>query len=116
MEVLVPFLLGAMLDDRLDVRRLNQVIYEAPARIFGLWPRKGAIRPGADADLVLYNPGVQGTFQHDKFRTKAREIGIIWDNIPRRGMVQTVLLRGQVIFDRAELCATPGCGRVLTRT
>jgi allantoinase len=115
-EVLVPFVLGAVLEGRLDVRRLNQVIYEAPARIFGLWPRKGAIRPGADADLVLYDPGVRGTFQHHNFRTKAREVGIIWDNIPRRGIVQTVLLRGQVIFDRAEVCAAPGCGRVLART
>lgn len=114
-EVLVPFVVGAMLDGRLDVRRLNQVIYEAPARIFGLWPHKGAIRNGADADLVLYDPDAQSTFQHGNFRTKAREIGIIWDNIPRRGVVQTVLLRGRAIFNGTEPSA-PGCGRVLTRT
>jgi dihydropyrimidinase len=56
LELRVPSLLGEVAAGRLGWSELARLTAEMPARIFGLWPRKGAIAPGADADLVLVDP------------------------------------------------------------
>ncbi len=114
-EALVPFVVGAALEGRLALPRAAALLYEAPARIFGLWPRKGAIRPGADADLVLYDPAVRRVFDHRRFRSKSRESARLWDGIPATGAVITVLLRGNVVYADDDVVGPPGSA-VLERT
>ncbi len=113
-EVLVPYVIGAALTGRLSVARAAEVLYEAPARIFGLWPRKGSIRPGADADVVLYTPTEGGTFDHRRLHTKARGTALIWDGVKHTGSVRTVLVSGEVVVDQDKVVGRRGCGTHLT--
>lgn len=114
-EVLGPYVLGAALDGRLSIRRAEELLWINPARIFGLWPRKGNLRPGADADIVLYNADYRGVFDHSAFHSKAKDIGRIWDGVACRGVVTQTLLRGETVVVGQELAGRSGAGRMLTR-
>lgn len=80
-----------------------------PARFAGLYPRKGVIAPGADADIVIYDPSVRVTL------TGAR-LHMATDYTPYEGMEvsgwpRTVLLRGQLVLDDGKFVGGPGMGR-----
>ncbi len=114
-EVLAPYVIGAALEGRITPPRLNELLFTNPARTFGLWPRKGAIQPGADADLMLYDPDLRSTFDSSTFQSKARAIGKIWDGVPRIGAVTTTLLRGEIVYCDGVVIGAPGSGQFVKR-
>ena len=88
---------------------------ERSARFHGLWPRKGAIRAGSDADLVVLEPGA---FPFDETMIQDRP-ELRWSPYQGRTMrarVAAALLRGRLIWDGAEVLARPGDGRFLRRS
>ena len=95
-----------------DYTRLVAVLARRPAEIFGLYPRKGAIRVGADADLVLLDPD-------DAYTLKAGDLHMETDfcpyeGIPVRGRVREVFLRGRRVVSGGTLTSPPQ-GRFLGR-
>ncbi|MCU5772311.1 allantoinase AllB [Erwiniaceae bacterium BAC15a-03b] len=85
-----------------------------PAQVFHLWPRKGAITLGADADLVLYDPHENWTVSGEKFHGLGK-----WspfDGMKCRGKVVCTLIRGITVFRDGAIQVTPGFGQFLTRT
>jgi dihydroorotase-like cyclic amidohydrolase len=98
----------------LPVTWMARVLAENPARTFGLWPRKGVIRPGADADLTIWDPAPEWTI------TQAQHLGIAgftpYEDWKVRGRAWMTLVRGQVMLNPAgELEQKPGYGRFLPR-
>lgn len=85
-----------------------------PARIFGLYPQKGALLPGADADIVLWNPAQRLTYgvRYAHHRTDYN----LYEGWKLQGFPETVLLRGQVIVHQGEWRGRPGMGRFLKRS
>ncbi len=85
-----------------------------PAKIFGLYPRKGALLPGADADLVIWEPERRLTYgvAHAHHRTDYN----LYENWELVGMPEKVFLRGQLIVDGPRWLGHPGMGRFLTRS
>lgn len=114
-EVLAPFVIGAALEGRITLARLNDLIFANPVRIFGLGPGKGAIRPGADADLLIYDPDARSAFDSSTFTSKVKAIGKIWDGVPRVGAVATTLLRGEIVYNDGAVTGVSGAGRALKR-
>jgi dihydropyrimidinase len=116
LETLVPLMWSEGVVQRgLGPAWLARVLAENPARIFGLWPRKGAIRVGADADLTIWDPEPQWTIH------SADHLGIArftpYEGWPVRGRPWMTLLRGQVLLTPAgELEQKPGTGRYVPRT
>ena len=97
----------------IPLTRWIDVVAETPAKISGLYPRKGTIAPGSDADVVIYNPAAShvlsaGTHHMnlDYSVFEGAEIG---------GMVEFVLSRGDVIVDRGAFVGESGRGRYLVR-
>jgi len=90
---------------------LAKLMATNPAKIFGLYPRKGAILPGADADILIYDPSQAATIQAGSLHT----IGgyCPYDGITVQGKVRTVLSRGSVLIEDGELHGEPGRGQFL---
>jgi dihydropyrimidinase len=93
-ETLLP-LMFTTFKDKLTLPRLVQLLAENPARLFGLYPRKGAILPGSDADLVIYDPAPRSTIQHTDMHYVAQYSP--FEGMAVHGQVKTVLSRGEVI-------------------
>ena len=91
---------------------LARVMGENPARIFGLYPRKGIIQSGSDADLLILDPGV------DRVVTAADHLSMagysLFEGWKVTGRPWMTLLRGQVLLNDGELEQKPGYGKFLT--
>ncbi len=98
---------------RIDVPTFVSLVSTMPAKLFGLYPRKGTIAVGSDADLVVWDPHRQRTLTNAMMHHGS-------DYTPFEGMVMTgapaaVFLRGVKAFDGAHVLAPPGSGLFLPR-
>jgi dihydropyrimidinase len=98
---------------RLSWPRLVDVFATAPARIFGLHPRKGALAPGADADVVVFDPSVRRTVTTATHRMRVDSDP--YEGFEVEGAVETVLARGEVVVDRGAWVGRAGRGSYLPR-
>jgi len=96
----------------MTLERFADVTATNAARIFGLYPRKGVIAPGSDADLVLLDPSIRKTLTRDDFHVADYSP---WEGWDIAGWPALTLLRGRVIADRGRILGQPGDGRLLTR-
>ena len=81
--------------NRLTVEQFVKLTAEAPARLFGLYPRKGVIAVGSDADLVLIDPTARHTIRLDELHSACDYS--LWDGWELTGRVTATALRGQVL-------------------
>jgi dihydroorotase len=105
-ETIVPVLLNEVREGRLSAERLAWVLSEGTARLYGLYPRKGTIRPGADADFTIVDPEASWTIRNEALRSKNPLSP--WDGASGRGAPRFVLLRGRVVMRDGELQGAPG--------
>ncbi|NJL03429.1 MAG: dihydroorotase family protein [Chloroflexaceae bacterium] len=112
-QTLLPVLLTAALEGQLRLTDAVRWISHAPAQLFGLYPHKGTIRLGADADLCLYDPQGNDTYRLEQMHSKARAVDRLYRDRPLRGRVVATLLAGRVIFREGAIIATPGSGSFL---
>jgi dihydropyrimidinase len=96
------------------LRRFVEVFSTNPARVTGLYPRKGVIAPGSDADLVLWDPEVERTIMLDDLHHAGDYSP--WEGWRVRGWPVTTVLRGRVVVAEGRLLGTPGDGRFVRRT
>ncbi len=97
----------------LSLARWVEVASTTPARMFGLYPRKGTIAPGSDADIVIYDPDARQTLSA---RTHHMNVDYsAYEGFEITGKAETVLSRGQVVVEGGEYRGTPGHGRFLER-
>jgi dihydropyrimidinase len=97
----------------LSLARWVEVASATPARMFGLWPRKGVIAPGSDADIVLYAPAARQTLSVSTHHMNVDYSA--YEGMPITGQVRTVLSRGQVVIDGGEYHGRAGHGQFLRR-
>ncbi|WP_191892543.1 amidohydrolase family protein, partial [Streptomyces griseoaurantiacus] len=97
----------------LSLARWVEVTSTTPARMFGLYPRKGVIAPGSDADIVVYDPTARQTLSASTHHMNVDYSA--YEGMEVTGRVETVLSRGRVVVDRGEYHGSPGHGRFLDR-
>ncbi|MFN2175407.1 MAG: dihydropyrimidinase [Anaerolineales bacterium] len=85
-----------------------------PAKIFGLFPRKGSISPGSDADILIWNPDMKVTYGVKKARHRTDYN--LFEGWELTGYPEKVFLRGQLIVDKDQWYGGPGKGKFLFRT
>jgi dihydroorotase-like cyclic amidohydrolase len=98
---------------RISIEDLARVGATSTAKVFGLYPRKGALVPGADADVVVVDPEreavVDDTFYHCLCQVS------VYRGWKLRGMATMTLVRGQVMLEGGETVGKPGWGRYVPR-
>ncbi|MGF2947667.1 dihydropyrimidinase [Microbacterium alcoholitolerans] len=98
----------------LTLERWVELTSTTPARMFGLYGRKGVIQPGADADIVVYDPNGHTSIGIDKTHHMNMDYSA-WEGFEVDGHVDTVISRGRVIVDGGEYRGRPGDGRFVKR-
>ena len=104
---------GGVRPGRISLNRFVELTSTSPAKIFGLFPRKGTIAPGSDADIVVFDP-------EKKVRLSARTLHMKVDYNPYEGRevvgaTDTVISRGRVVIDGGTFVGRPGSGSFIKR-
>ncbi|OLC31344.1 MAG: hypothetical protein AUH81_18230 [Candidatus Rokubacteria bacterium 13_1_40CM_4_69_5] len=97
---------------RMSLPRFAQVTSTNAAKILGLYPRKGVIAAGSDADLVLIDPTIKKALARDDFHVSDYSP---WEGWEVQGWPMTTILRGKVIVDNGRLVADTRDGRLVPR-
>lgn len=109
-EVLVPMIYSeGVAKGRLSIHDLARLLSQRPAEIFGLSSRKGQIRIGGDADLMIIDPTVEWTLNEADLLSSAG-----WSPYHgwrMQGKVTKTIVRGQVVFDNGDVVGQPGIGQ-----
>ncbi len=104
---------GGVAASRLTLERFVDVVATCPARLFGLYPRKGTVAVGSDADLVVFDPAgetlVSAATHHMRVDYNP------YEGRRLRGAIDVVLSRGEVVVDHGRFVGAPGRGRYLRR-
>ena len=98
---------------RLGLQTMVDACSTQAARLFGLYPKKGTIQVGSDADLVVYDPGFRGTFSKECSHSKVDYNA--YEGWERKGRAAVVTVRGQVQVRDGEFVGTIGRGEFLRR-
>jgi len=104
---------GGVAKGRFSVNRFVELVSTTPAKIFGLYPRKGTVAVGSDADLVIFDPKRQHTISAKTHHMRVDYS--MFEGITVTGMPDIVLSRGQLIVDRDKFQGKPGAGNFLKR-
>ena len=112
----VDLLYQGVVDGRISLERWVDVCCTAPARTFGLYGRKGVIAPGADADIVVYDPAGHTSIGIGEGREHHMQMDYsAWEGYEIDGHVDLVMSRGAVIKDATGYVGSRGHGRFLKR-
>jgi dihydroorotase len=98
-------------DGKISLRRAVELLSEAPARMLGIFPKKGALVPGSDADLVLVDPDREMTLTDEGLYTKVGWTPYLGWKV--KGYVALTMLRGTVIARDREIVGSPGYGQYI---
>lgn len=107
-ETTLPLMLDAVNNDKISLERLVEVFSTNPAQINGLYPKKGDINVGSDADLVICDV-------NEPFHIKGENLHTIqkitpYEDIKGKGMPIFTIVRGKVIYENGQVIGRPGYG------
>jgi dihydropyrimidinase len=105
---------GGVAQGRFSVNRFVELVSTTPAKLFGLYPRKGTIAIGSDADLVIFDPARKHTISAKTHHMRVDYS--MFEGIEVTGMPDIVLSRGQVIVEGNKFTGRPGAGEFLKRS
>jgi dihydropyrimidinase len=98
---------------RVTLNRMVELLSTNPAKLFGLYPRKGTIAVGSDADIVVFDPEKKVTISAATHHSKSDYN--LFEGTEVTGSPEVVLLRGNVLVENDELVASPGAGQFVAR-
>ena len=104
---------GGVAGGRFSVNRFVELVATTPAKLFGLYPRKGTIAVGSDADLVIFDPARKHTISAKTHHMRVDYS--MFEGIEVTGMPDVVLSRGKVIVEAEKFLGRAGAGEFLKR-
>jgi allantoinase len=108
-ETLLPLLFSeGVAKKRISIFNLSQVLSENPARIFKLFPRKGTLAPGSDADLVVLDPAKKKMIRAENMFAKAGWTP--YEGMEIVGSIEMTVVRGKIVFQEGKIQGEKGYG------
>jgi dihydropyrimidinase len=104
---------GGVHAKRFSANRFVELVSTAPAKLFGLYPRKGTIAVGSDADLVIFDPDEQQVISAKTHHMRVDYS--MFEGIQITGVPKTVLSRGLTVIDSGKFVGRPGAGQFVRR-
>jgi dihydropyrimidinase len=98
---------------RISLNRMVELLSTNPAKLFGLYPRKGTVAVGSDADIVVFDPEKRVTISASTHHSKSDYN--LFEGTEVTGVPEVVLLRGNILVENDELVASPGVGQFIAR-
>ncbi|MCE7735338.1 MAG: dihydropyrimidinase [Candidatus Heimdallarchaeota archaeon] len=112
-ELMVPLIYEGVRERKLDLHRMVAVMSENPAKVLGMYPKKGALLPGSDADVVIFDEEKQYTVDYKNMETNCD-----WSPYQGKtltGMPVKTILRGKVIAEDGKCVGEKGFGEFIKR-
>ena len=110
-EELVLGMMDAAMAGRLSIEQAVRLISTNGARRFGIYPHKGVIAVGADADLVIYDPDQTTTIREEMLFSRARACDKLYEGRTFRGRICRTLVNGRAVFVDGQIVGEPGWGK-----
>ncbi|MGA7626273.1 MAG: dihydropyrimidinase, partial [Candidatus Acidiferrales bacterium] len=104
---------GGVRDGKFSPNRFVQLVATAPAKLFGLYPRKGTIAVGSDADLIVFDPNEEQIISVNTHHMRVDYS--MFEGTRVKGVTKTVLSRGRTIIENGQFVGKPGTGEFLKR-
>jgi dihydropyrimidinase len=104
---------GGVHGGKFSANRFVQLVSTAPAKLFGLYPRKGTIAVGSDADIVIFDANAEQVISASTHHMRVDYS--MFEGIRVRGVTKTVLSRGNVIIDNGKFTVRAGAGEFIRR-
>jgi len=104
---------GGVVENRISLNRFVELTSTAAAKMFGLFPKKGTIAVGSDADIVIFDPEKEHTFGVEQEHMNVDYSS--YEGWKVKGKVETVLSRGRVVIENGEHKGKAGDGQFLKR-
>lgn len=111
LETLLPVVYDEFQKRCLSLTVLARMMSEMPARVFGLYPKKGIIAPGSDADIAIVDPTVAWSVAPEQMQTNAKYS--VWEGRNVVGKPVTTLVRGKPVLLDGKACEASGWGKFL---
>jgi dihydropyrimidinase len=105
---------GGVAGGRISLNRFVELTSTSAARLFGLFPRKGTIAVGSDADIVIFDPNEEMTISAATHHMNVDYSA--YEGMKVKGVAKTVLSRGRVVIDNGKYVGKPGDGQFLKRS
>ncbi|MCL4765019.1 MAG: allantoinase AllB [Hyphomicrobiaceae bacterium] len=109
LETAAPLMLTEVNRGRLSLSRYVELSAANPAKIWDLYPRKGALQVGSDADITIVDMQREGVIDQERLQSKCRISG--WHGRKVQGMPVCTIVRGRIVMRDGRLEGTPGWGR-----
>lgn len=114
LDAFLPVMLTHVNEGRISLETLTRAVSEKVAKIFGLYPKKGVVRVGSDADLVIVDPKKKRKLRAEEFYTKAKAIALVYNGVEVKGMPVATLVNGVEVMRDGQVVGKPGTGKFVT--
>lgn len=112
-EFILPAVLDAVNKGRMSLQRAHDLICANGARRYGVYPQKGALLPGSDADMVIVDMDAFTAISAETLHSNARDVAHLFYGRRLKGKVVETILAGKTVFDGDNIIGTAGQGRFL---
>jgi dihydroorotase-like cyclic amidohydrolase len=113
LEVMLPVFIDGVSNGQITLEKLVEFTSYNVARIYSLYPRKGALLPGSDADMVVVDMEMEKTFSREDIKSKCPYSPYLGKKF--KGWPVMIMIRGTVVARDGEICVSPGYGKYYPR-
>nr|WP_275899501.1 allantoinase AllB [Bacillus piscicola] len=111
-ESLVPLMLNAVSEGKLSLSQVVRVLAEEPAKLFDIYPAKGILQPGADADITIVDMEKEATLRRENLHSKSKVTA--YDGFHIKGWPVQTIVNGTTVMKNGEVIGEAGQGTLVT--